>query len=132
MARPGVIAGRVVDENGDPVEGVILRASQCGTSTDAPPSRRHGAARTARRRPGRFRLAGLEAGEYLVSASVGQIDRWAPLVDLPGYGTTYFPGTPNPAEAQRVVVGRSQDVSGHRLSDRAHQDRASVRTRRRL
>ena len=31
-------------------------------------------------------------------------------MDLPGYDITYFPGTPNPAEAQRVAVGRSQDV----------------------
>jgi Carboxypeptidase regulatory-like domain len=112
MARPGVIAGRVVDENGDPVEGVILRASQVRYVDGR--RRLVDMARLAQPSDdlGGYRLAGLEAGEYLVSASVGQIDRWAPLVDLPGYGTTYFPGTPNPAEAQRVVVGRSQDVSG--------------------
>ena len=112
MARPGVIVGRVSDENGDPVEGVVLRASQVRYVDGR--RRLVDMARLAQPTDdlGRYRLAGLEPGEYLVSAAVGQIDMWTPLVDLPGYGTTYFPGTPNPAEAQRVVVGRSQDVLG--------------------
>jgi protocatechuate 3,4-dioxygenase beta subunit len=113
MARPGVIAGRVVDENGDPVEGLILRASQVRYVDGR--RRLVDMARFAQPPTddlGRYRLAGLEPGEYIVGAAVGQIDMRTPLVDLPGYGTTYFPGTPNPAEAQRVVVGRSQDVLG--------------------
>ena len=112
MARPGVIVGRVLDENGDPVEGVVLRASQVRYVDGR--RRLVDMARLAQPTDdlGRYRLAGLEPGEYLVSAAVGQIDMRTPLVDLPGYGTTYFPGTPNPAEAQRVVVGRSQDVLG--------------------
>ena len=112
MARPGAIAGRVFDENGDPVEGVVLRASQVRYVDGR--RRLVDMARFAQPTDdlGRYRLSGLEPGEYLVSAAVGQIDMRTPLVDLPGYGTTYFPGTPNPAEAQRVVVGRSQDVLG--------------------
>src|SRR5206468_1759636 len=112
MARPGVIAGRVVDENGDPVEGLILHASQVRYVDGR--RRLVDMARFAQPTDdlGRYRLAGLEPGEYIVSAAVGQIDMRTPLVDLPGYGTTYFPGTSNPAEAQRVVVGRSQDVLG--------------------
>jgi protocatechuate 3,4-dioxygenase beta subunit len=112
MARPGVIAGRVVDENGDPVEGLVLRASQVRYVDGR--RRLVDMARFAQPTDdlGRYRLFGLEPGEYIVGAAVGQIDMRTPLVDLPGYGTTYFPGTPNPAEAQRVVVGRSQDVLG--------------------
>ena len=112
MVRPGVIAGRVFDENGDPVEGVLLRASQVRYVD----GRRRFVDMARFAQPtddlGRYRLAGLEPGEYIVGAAVGQIDMRTPLVDLPGYGTTYFPGTPSPAEAQRVVVGRSQDVLG--------------------
>ena len=112
MARPGVIAGRVVDENGDPVEGLILRASQVRYIDGR--RRLVDMARFAQPTDdlGRYRLFGLELGEYIVGAAVGQIDMRTPLVDLPGYGTTYFPGTLSPAEAQRVVVGRSQDVLG--------------------
>jgi Carboxypeptidase regulatory-like domain len=112
MVRPGVIAGRVVDENGDPVEGAVLRASQVRYVDGR--RRLVDMARFAQPTDdlGRYRLFGLEPGEYIVSAAVGQIDMRAPLVDLPGYGTTYFPGTPNPSEAQRILVGRSQDVPG--------------------
>ena len=98
--------------SGDPVEGVVLRASQVRYVD----GRRRLVDMARLGQPtddlGRYRLAGLEPGENLVSAAVGQIDMRTPLVDLPGYGTTYFPGTPNPAEAQRVVVGRSLDVFG--------------------
>jgi protocatechuate 3,4-dioxygenase beta subunit len=112
MVRPGAIAGRVLDENGDPVEGAVLRASQVRYVDGR--RRLVDMARFAQPTDdlGRYRLFGLESGEYIVSAAVGQIDMRAPLVDLPGYGTTYFPGTPNPSEAQRILVGRSQDVPG--------------------
>jgi hypothetical protein len=112
LQRPGAITGRLFDENGDPVEGIALRTSQVRyvggrrrlveQTTFTPPTDDQG----------RYRIFGLQPGEYLVSAAVGQVVMGLPLVDLPGYGTTYFPGTPNPAEAQRVTVGRSQDVAG--------------------
>jgi len=112
VTRPSAIAGRLFDENGDPVEGVVPRALQV-RYTDG---RRRLVNMTRFAKPtddlGRFRLFGLEPGEYFVSAAVGQIDVQTAFVDIPGYSTTYFPGTPNPAEAQRVVVGRSQDVPG--------------------
>jgi hypothetical protein len=112
LQRPGAITGRLFDENGDPVEGLALRASQVRYVG--------GRRRLVELTPftpqtddqGRYRIFGLQPGEYLVSAAVGQIQLGLPLVDLPGYGTTYFPGTPNPAEAQPVTVGRSQDVAG--------------------
>jgi hypothetical protein len=110
LARPGAIAGRLFDENGDPVEGVALRASQVRYVE----GRRRLVEMAPFSRPtddlGRYRIFGLRPGEYLLSAPVGQIQMGTPLADLPGYGTTYFPGTPSPSEAQRVVVGRSEDV----------------------
>jgi hypothetical protein len=110
LSRPGRIAGRLFDENGDPVEGVALRASQVRWVD----GRRRLVELSPFTRPtddlGRYRIFGLQPGEYVVSAAVGQIELGVPLVDLPGYGTTYFPGTPNPSEAQRVVVGRSEEV----------------------
>jgi protocatechuate 3,4-dioxygenase beta subunit len=112
LLRPAAIAGRVFDENGDPVDGVALRASQVRYIDGR--RRLVDMARFAQPTDdlGRYRLFGLQPGEYFVSAAVGQIDVRTPFVDLPGYGTTYFPGTPNTSEAQRVVVGRSQDVLG--------------------
>jgi hypothetical protein len=110
LARLGAIGGRLFDENGDPVEGVALRASQVRYGG----GRRRLVEMAPFSRPtddlGRYRIFGLQPGEYLLSAPVGQIQMGLPPADLPGYGTTYFPGTPNPSEAQRVVIGRSQDV----------------------
>src|SRR5438270_130084 len=57
---------------------------------------------------GRYRLFGLQPGDYVVAASVGQVG----TDDLPGYATTFFPGTPNPAEAQLVRVGIAEDAFG--------------------
>src|SRR5439155_16610137 len=51
----------------------------------------------------------LQPGRYIVGAVVGQVAN-RPTADLPGYGSTYFPGTTNPIEAQPVSVGLSQDV----------------------
>ena len=125
MTQPGAIAGRLFDENGDPVEGVVPRALTGSLRRRTPPSRQYGALRAADGRPGAvspLRTRGRR--EHFVSAAVGQIDVQTAFVDLPGYSTTYFPGTPNPAEAQRVVVGRSQDVPGIDFPIAQRQDRA--------
>jgi Carboxypeptidase regulatory-like domain len=110
LARPGVIAGRLFDEYGDPVEGVARRASQVRWVD----GRRRLVELAPFTRPsddlGRYRIFGLQPGEYLVCAAIGQIEMGMPLVDLPGYGITYFPGTPNPSEAQPVIVGRAQEI----------------------
>jgi hypothetical protein len=56
---------------------------------------------------GRYRIYGLQPGRYVVVAEVGQVF----TDDLPGYATSYYPGTPNASEAQMVTVGVSQDVA---------------------
>ena len=57
---------------------------------------------------GRFRIHSLAPGQYIVSAAVGQVQ----TEDLPGYATSFYPGTSNPAQAQFVSVGLSQDTPG--------------------
>ena len=109
LPRHAAIAGRIVDENGDPVEGVSVSVQQIRFAN----GRRQLAAvpgLNARRTNdlGRYRLFGLQPGDYVVAASVGQVG----TDDLPGYATTFFPGTPNPAEAQLVRVGVAEDALG--------------------
>jgi hypothetical protein len=59
---------------------------------------------------GQFRLHGLAPGDYYVAASpitfmlVGTSD------DRTGYGETYYPGSPNPAEATRVTLAVGQEA----------------------
>jgi Carboxypeptidase regulatory-like domain len=110
LPRTSAIMGRIVDEYGEPIEGATVRAFQIQFS---------GGRRRLVNVPdvvarstndvGRFRIFGLQPGRYIVGAVVGQVAN-RPTADLPGYGSTYFPGTTNPIEAQLVSVGLSQDV----------------------
>ena len=115
LPRGAVITGRVVDEFGEPIADVqvaamryqyvqgqrrLLTGGHSSTTNDI----------------GEFRLFALPPGQYLISATY----RPAALIlalnevssDRSGYAPTYYPGTANAAEAQRVIV-----AVGQRLSD---------------
>ncbi len=111
LPRLGAIAGRLVDQYSDPVEGARVRVLQLTFSAgrrqlvDVPgvqPGKTNDA--------GRYRIYGLRTGQYFVSAVVGQVDVARPMADLPGYAPTYYPGTPNPGEARPIAVGWAQNV----------------------
>ena len=107
LVRAGAIGGRIYDEYGEPLAGVrvqILRAriSQHrrylqpigeGDLTDD---------------TGSFRLHGLAAGEYFLTASL----RVAPADSIvqTTYAPSYYPGTASFAEAQRIVLAPGSDV----------------------
>jgi protocatechuate 3,4-dioxygenase beta subunit len=107
LPRHGAISGRIVDENGDPVEGANVSVRQIRFVN----GRRQlvaveGVGMRRTNDIGRYRLFGLQPGIYAVAASVGQVG----TDDLPGYATTFFPGTPNAAEAQLVRIGIGADA----------------------
>jgi len=108
LTRAGTIAGRLFDEYGDPVEGVVVRAMQVRYRD----GRRQLIAAMAARSDdlGRYRLGSLQPGRYVISASVGQVDIMEGASDFPGYGTTYFPGTPDTATAQFVQLRGGDDT----------------------
>jgi protocatechuate 3,4-dioxygenase beta subunit len=104
LLRPAIVVGRVVDEYGDPVDAAAVRALR---ARFADGRRQLVDAGVLRRTDdlGRFRLSGLRPGAYVIGASVGQIIGAQATADVPGYGTTYFPGTLDAAAAQLVPVG---------------------------
>src|SRR5262249_31406932 len=57
---------------------------------------------------GRFRVYGLQPGRYILAADMGAA---LGLDDPTGYATTYFPGPPNPGEAQFIRIGVSEEAS---------------------
>jgi hypothetical protein len=59
---------------------------------------------------GAFRLYGLAPGEYYVSAVLRNNPIEQPG-DNAGYAPTFYPGTGNVNEAQRVTVGAGEEVS---------------------
>ena len=127
MPRGSVISGRLVDEFGDPIAEAIVNAMRSvwagGRRTLQPTGR------TATTNDlGQFRIYGLSPGDYYVSATFRTGDMMAmemamaavagggaaggPTGSNPnsGYAPTYFPGTSNGAEAQKISVAVGQEA----------------------
>lgn len=110
---PGaVITGRLTDEFGEPVADVpvrVLRYRYIDGRRQLVPS---GGWMNQTDDLGRFRIWGLEAGEYYVLAAGesrsfgmgGQSDIRS------GFAPTYFPGTPSLSEAQSIRVTAGQEM----------------------
>ena len=115
LPRGSVITGRILDEFGDPLTGAQVQVLRYAYVSGA---RRLQAAGQGDRTDdqGTFRIFGLQPGEYVVSATLRE-DRGPrqPVDDAmssTGYAPTYYPGTTNVADAQRVTVGLGQEVAG--------------------
>jgi hypothetical protein len=110
LPRGAAITGRVFDEFGDPVAAArvqVLRYQMVqGTRRLTPTGVGDQSDDT-----GAFRLFGLTPGDYYVSASVRALPVDDPTTDAAGYAPTYFPGTGNVAEAQRVTLGVGQELT---------------------
>jgi len=115
LPRGSVIAGRISDEFGEPVANAVVNALRYGYVAGErrllPASGQN--SRDTTDDQGQFRLFGLPPGDYVISAALrvgGEVTD--PAGERTGYAPTYFPGTPNIAEAQRVRLAVSQEHSG--------------------
>jgi hypothetical protein len=108
LPRGGVIAGRVVDEFGEPVIGVRVSPHRFRYVS----GRRQLTALTSATTDdlGGFRLHGLSPGDYYVSAQSNTFTFLGTSEDRTGYGHTFYPGTLSQGEASRVTVAIGQEV----------------------
>jgi protocatechuate 3,4-dioxygenase beta subunit len=109
LPRAGVMSGRINDETGEPVSGVTVWAMR----TEYFRGRRRAVPignNVITDDTGQYRLIGMPPGEYTVMAWLR--DTWVagPQKHTFGYATTYYPGTPSYADAQRVKVGVGQET----------------------
>ena len=111
LPRGAVVTGRVVDENGEAlsdVQVVIMRYQYVAGRRQLQPGR-FGTTNDI----GEFRLFGIPPGQYFVTATLrtpgGPND--APTDDRSGYAPTYYPGTTNVSEAQRITLTVGQTMS---------------------
>jgi hypothetical protein len=104
----GTITGVVRDEQGEPAEGAVMTLWQPeqNWATYVWPKGR--AQRTDDR--GRYRLFHIPAGRYVVSAT-NPADAPSTVTEDVRFLRTYYPGTPDIAEASQIEVGRSQLLS---------------------
>jgi hypothetical protein len=99
LPRAAILTGRVVDEYGDPVQGatVALLAPRFA-------ARGRSLVSVTKSEPtndlGRFRLVGVEAGEYVVAGTAATAGPYR----LPGYSTTFFPGVSSVADASLLTI----------------------------
>jgi hypothetical protein len=116
LPRGGVLTGRIVDEFNDPVADASVQVMQLrymrGRRRPVPVGRP-----STTNDLGQFRVWGLSPGEYFVSATLRSFGMDPQIVvgasqDATGYAPTYFPGTANFAEAQRVPVTLGGEASG--------------------
>ena len=108
LVRGGVVAGRVVDEFGDPVAGArvqVLRTriirgrrqlSPVGLSDQTDDT-------------GSYRIYALPPGSYYVGANLRAAPPENANVELVAGVTNYYPGTPDLSAAQRVRLGPGEE-----------------------
>jgi carboxypeptidase family protein len=110
LSRGSAITGRVSDEFGDPITGArvqVLRSQvQQGRRRLVPTA--NGAQTDD---TGAFRVFGLAPGEYYVAASL-QATPADSSTNPVSYAPTYFPGTGNIADAQRITLTLGTEQSG--------------------
>jgi protocatechuate 3,4-dioxygenase beta subunit len=134
MTRASAIAGRVLDEFGEPVTDATVTAMRWAWMNGRRSLQPAGRMATTNDL-GQFRLFGLKAGDYYVSATLrdttgmgmgvsmavmtaappgGALPGGAPpsgaTTPSSGYAPTYFPGTINPADAQKITIAAGQDA----------------------
>ena len=115
LPRGSVIAGRIVDEFGEPVADAMVAAMHYRTFNGRRrlvPVGRFGMSDDM----GHFRLYGLAPGDYYISATLqgmggfgfegGQSD------NATGYAPTYYPGTASSQQADRINVGLGAETTG--------------------
>jgi len=142
LPRGSVITGTIADEFGEPLPDVTVQAMRfeyvggrpqlrpAGRSAQTndigqfrifglPPAGYYVTATMPRLRGDRLRAAATGAiagfaGRGVPDGLVGQIQALAqaPPDDGTGYAPTYYPGTPDAAQAQRVTVGLTDEMSG--------------------
>lgn len=110
LPREGSISGTVVDEHGEPVEGISVGAVTLqrlrGRLSLSSPARS-----TATDDRGRYHTSALPAGTYAVVAQPGSP---TPSLSFEGraYPPTFFPGGNDFSSATKVMVAGGRDVSG--------------------
>lgn len=117
LARGGVIAGRVVDDGGEPVAGAMVAAMRyqyiSGARRLIQGGGEGGNDRTDDQ--GYFRLYGLSPGDYYVSAnSRGNMMLMPGMnnTEADSFAPTYYPGTPSVGDAARITLKAGQEMTG--------------------
>ncbi|HTG99397.1 MAG TPA: carboxypeptidase-like regulatory domain-containing protein [Vicinamibacterales bacterium] len=120
LARGGVVTGRVLDEEGEPLARAVvsvLRQQYVRGQKQLTPA---GADQSDDR--GQYRVFGLPPGDYFVSATASGMEQAVRQIlgdpsgvqtsDSSGYAPTYYPGVTTAGDATRVKLAAAQEITG--------------------
>ena len=111
LPSPSIISGTIVDEYGEPIEGIPVWAFQLRHNEG-----RFMAVSTASPRAtddrGQYRLIGLEPGAYLVAAMGREHVSDGDAQRARGYSPRYYPGVSDASVAQRVRLAAGSSALG--------------------
>lgn len=111
LIEQAVIAGKVLNEAGEPVQGARVCALRRVLSESGPRIIENGADVTTDDR-GEFRLAGLRPGWYLISATAAVVAARADGTRTAIHIPVFYGGALDPEAAQQLQVAAGQEVSG--------------------
>lgn len=119
LVPQAVVSGRVLDDEGDPVDGVPVSLLAFRYTGGTRRLTRLGLSGTTNDR-GEYRIARLPAGKYFLQASPEGIILGTTLLAVakePGapvatYAGSYYPGVIDAAQAMRVELRAGQEISG--------------------
>ncbi len=113
LQRTAVIAGRITDEDGEPVRGATVEAYSHTTVRGKSATEQIGGATT--NDLGEYRVFDLPPGSYLILASIGrgmaEADAGLPPQSA-NYPPTYFPSATEIARASAIEVKSGDEVTG--------------------
>lgn len=117
LSPTGVIAGRIFDQDGDPIRGVSVHAMQYANVGGRRQLR--SVVQAQSKDNGEYRLFGLRPGSYrLQVTSRATRPAWAEPAEIRGphapmgYATTFFPGVVDPAKAVPVELKAGAELHG--------------------
>jgi len=122
LTPQGVVAGRVLDEDGEPFANVSIQCMTFGYSRGK--RQLMGQEQTNTNDLGEFRFHGLRPGKYVLSAAYHSPEMFTGIQERAvgsdqavqaseeGYAVTYFPGTTSPDSAQQLDVTPGAQISG--------------------
>jgi hypothetical protein len=128
----GVISGKIYDDDGEPLPGVMVNAVRQVYSEGK--RTRSAATSVSTNDLGEYRLFGLSPGRYFVSSVYARWSREGSEDDPndaqnEGYAKLYYPGTPDPAKAGPITIKAGEEASSIDILMRkvpVHQVRGNV------
>jgi hypothetical protein len=116
LPEASTISGTVVDDRGEPLEGVTVQALQLRTVGDLTMAvSAFGISQRPTDDRGRFRLFGLLTGAHIIAAAADAVVSSPDPESAIGYAPIFYPGTPDIAAAMPVRVEAGVDLSGTNL-----------------